>query len=499
MAEKRQKKFIYNDIDERYKRMNKIYIICISYIWVLLAAYLLLRLRSESILPIIAYANITLIVIFALGNFFIYFRKKNSRLFKIVTLVEIGIEIFLIGGQTSTQFIYFIMVAMLALQIPYYEKKSFKWASFSYIILYTVLIVVRSAKGAVELNLDSVCGYICIYQLLFVVNMVGSIAREYSEHALGSVEEQSGIQKKMVDGIIDVSKTVQGEAVKSSDMVDALVQVTESVVTSMERIVAATNTTALSIEEQNSMTQTIQRAIGETSERSKKMVSIAVTSNESIQENIKVMNELKEQSKLIAATNQEVTAAMDRLQDKTKEVEEIAGMILKISAQTNLLALNASIESARAGEAGKGFAVVAEQIRQLAEQSKSSTEDITRITNELSGNADEVVKSVEESIDAAVSQNDMILSAAESFEKLNTNMVELISDINEIDRKICGLSESNDRIVENISQLSATTQEVTASAEQAHEMSQQNLNSAEQVKVAINMIGDTTDGMKKYL
>ena len=95
-----------------------------------------------------------------------------------------------------------------------------------------------------------------------------------------------------------------------------------------------------------------------------------MNSNESIQENIRVMEELRTQSELITNTNHEVTTAMTKLQNKTKEVEEIAGMILNISSQTNLLALNASIESARAGEAGRGFAVVAEQIRQLAEQSE---------------------------------------------------------------------------------------------------------------------------------
>lgn len=190
---------------------------------------------------------------------------------------------------------------------------------------------------------------------------------------------------------------------------------------------------------------------------------------------------------------------MGRLQNKTKEVEDIAGMILSISSQTNLLALNASIESARAGEAGKGFAVVAEQIRQLAEQTKKSTEEIRRIINELNKNAEEVVASVKVSVDETKNQNKNILSAADAFGKLNCNMTRLIQDINEIDRQILGLSDSNNHIVENISHLSAVTQQVTASAEQVREMSGQNLNYAENVKAAISQIQKKTDGMKEYL
>mgnify|MGYP000714443791 FL=1 len=236
----------------------------------------------------------------------------------------------------------------------------------------------------------------------------------------------------MFDGIVDISKIIHSETAKSSSLVDELVNVTQTVAGNMKNIATASHTTSQNIEEQNNMTRSIQTAIETTGEHSRQMVSVATESNASIQENIKVMESLKAQSAQIASTNHEVTASMAKLQEKTAEVENIAGMILNISSQTNLLALNASIESARAGEAGRGFAVVADQIRQLAEQTKQSTEEITRITTELSMNANDVVKSIESSIDATNDQNDKIISAAASFEQLNANMAKLIQDIGAI-------------------------------------------------------------------
>ena len=228
-------------------------------------------------------------------------------------------------------------------------------------------------------------------------------------------------------------------------------------------------------------------------------MDIAEDSNKSIQENLDVMEELKGQSAQIASTNKQVTESMGKLQDKTKEVEEIADMILDISSQTDLLSLNASIESARAGEAGRGFAVVADQIRQLAEQTKNSTESITRIILELNENANEVMRSIETSLEATTNQNKMIHSAADSFGKLDQNMENLIEDIQEIDQRINHLADANNRIVDNISHLSATTEQITANAEQASSISEKSLQYAKQAKDAIMLIQETTEGMKAYL
>ena len=499
MKDTNEKQFRYNDHKERMKLVNKIYFIAMNILYVMFAIYLVMRVSMGSLNPAFAFSNLAVVIAFVIVNVICYLKDKAGEKYSTIQMILAGIEIFLVGMNTDAQFIFYALIVLYVMQIPYYNSKRIAKMCMIAGVGFMAVQAFRFTRGISAPNVDSICCMMCVIFGLYLDWRIGNIVQRFNEDALGSVAAQSKTIQNMFEGIVGISRTVQDEAAKSTETVEHLFETTQNVTVSMQEIVDSTTMTAQSIEEQNQMTQNIQMAIAQTGERSKKMVAIATQSNESIQDNKKVMEELQVQSRQIAETNSEVSASMIRLQEKTREVEEIAGMILGISSQTNLLALNASIESARAGEAGRGFAVVADQIRQLAEQTKKSTEEITRIINELNENANQVVVSVEKSVAATEDQNKKIVSATEAFGKLNEDMTVLISDINEMDKEILELSDSNNVIVDNISHLSAATQEVTANAEQVLGMSENNLTFAEGVKGSIETIEVSTEQMKQYL
>lgn len=141
---------------------------------------------------------------------------------------------------------------------------------------------------------------------------------------------------------------------------------------------------------------------------------------------------------------------------------------------------------------------VAGQIRQLAEETKKSTESITHIVDDLNDNAKTVVNAVGVSLKAADSQNQMIRTAADAFDELSGNMNVLIKNIQEINDRIDNLSTANNQIVENITQLSALSEEVSASAEETNHLTEMNVNYASRIRVSIQKINQTT-ALLKYV
>lgn len=492
------KKFRFTDTNERMKTMNSFLWIASCILLTNFMSFILMRIRSSDMQNTITMIGIVTIILSFIVNTVIYLRIPLWKHYKTLIYCEFFMIYLFMSIYLDANFIFFTLIGLLLSFIPYNDVKYSLIATIIFGLLYIITLIINIAFGDNTWNPNSISQMISILCVLYAVVRITTISKAFNADSLGAAEEQKQVQDSMVNDLLLISQDVKQQLQISNSLMDDLYVSTKTVDTSLSEIAFAAQTTAENIGDQSIMTQNIQDEINETAGRYKNIVQVADESNMSIKENLKNIGELKDQSQSIAVTNATVTTSMEKLQQKTNEVRDIAQIILNISQKTNLLALNASIESARAGEAGRGFAVVAEQIRQLAEQTRKSTEDISNILEDLSHHSNEVVATVDQSIEATTKQNNMIVIAGESIEKLGDNISYLVNEINELDKRIVNLSVSNNKIVESISQLSATTEEVTASSDQADELSEKNLESAEKAKSTLSAINKTMDKMNVY-
>ncbi|MBP3678442.1 MAG: chemotaxis protein, partial [Agathobacter sp.] len=253
------------------------------------------------------------------------------------------------------------------------------------------------------------------------------------------------------------------------------------------------------IQNQSMMTQNIQEHLEQVVQRAETMLQTANESETLNKDSLEKIHRLRNEALTLIETNDMVAESMKQLQQNVESVKEITNTIMDISSQTNLLSLNASIESARAGEAGRGFAVVADEIRTLSERTKQETENISQILGDLAKNTEETAVAVKKSLEIGNVQETMVMEIAEQFEKLNANISELGYDVNEIGHGLNNLAKANTEIVSDITTLSATTEEVTASAQQSTELTEENYQSAVEAKEILDNILEVSHEMDAYI
>ena len=116
------------------------------------------------------------------------------------------------------------------------------------------------------------------------------------------------------------------------------------------------------------------------------MEELARTSGQIAETVERVATQAAETRDKLERAREDILASTERtlsLTDRVRDITRILSMINDLADQTNLLALNAAIEAARAGEAGRGFAVVADEVRRLADRSKTLASDISQITSSV--------------------------------------------------------------------------------------------------------------------
>ncbi len=192
---------------------------------------------------------------------------------------------------------------------------------------------------------------------------------------------------------------------------------------------------------------------------------------------------------------QQIMVGMGDLKTKSDEINEITDLINQITEQTNLLALNASIEAARAGEAGLGFAVVAQEIRNLAEQSRSATERIGNLINQVQTRVDQVSEEIQDQVDDFAEGVKLTEVAGDTFERIAQAVLASDQMINQMNSHIDKIKEAGESIARNISDVASQAEESAASAEEIAASSEENLKVVDQMSQLVTNLETLSEQM----
>jgi methyl-accepting chemotaxis protein len=304
---------------------------------------------------------------------------------------------------------------------------------------------------------------------------------------------------QMVKKIISETDTVNAVILESHQNITVLTNELENAAATVQELSAGMEETAASTEEITATSNEIANAVETVAVKAQEG---ALSANEISNKAISLKDSALELQNEAEQTRLTIKKEMDEALEKAREVDKIrtlSEVILQISSQTNLLALNAAIESARAGEAGKGFSVVADEIRKLAENSKSTVIEIQdtlgiilEAVENLSGSSrrtleyveTKVMDSYKESVLVGENYNQDAQSINDWAIELSATSQELLASIKTVSEGIVEISKATEagsegtmhiadkvsNIKDKANKIKSETDHVKASADNLHDL-----------------------------
>jgi methyl-accepting chemotaxis protein len=306
----------------------------------------------------------------------------------------------------------------------------------------------------------------------FVRNLTEGLNQllETAEHGLAAVVEslQALAQGDLTKGISGDYKGTFGQLKDDTnttierlrEVVGRIKEATEAINTASQEIAAGNQDLSSRTEEQASSLE----------ETASSMEELNATVRQNA-DNARQANELSKSSNDIAVRGgdmvKRVVSTMGEIQDSSKKIADIIGVIDSIAFQTNILALNAAVEAARAGEQGRGFAVVATEVRNLAQRSAQAAKEIKIL--------------IAESVDK-------VEGGAKLVDQAGTTMDEVVVSFRQVANLVTEISNAS-------REQSSGIEQVTQAVTQMDEVTQQNAALVEQAAAAAESLEDQARGL----
>ncbi len=265
---------------------------------------------------------------------------------------------------------------------------------------------------------------------------------QQSNTAAAATEQASANVKNMAAGVEEISANAT------------------TVASASEEVSANLSTVGAAVEQMSSN----MKVVANTSEKMTAAVNSVATAIEEMSVSLNEVSKSSGQAATVASkaaqSASNTAVIVDKLGESAQEIGKVVDMIKGIAAQTNLLALNATIEAASAGEAGKGFAVVANEVKELAKQTASATEDIRAQVAGMQGNTQQAVKAIDEIVQIINEINSISGNIAAAVE-------EQTATTNEISKNVGDAARGANEVSRNVQQAALGANEVSKNVQEA--------------------------------
>lgn len=313
-----------------------------------------------------------------------------------------------------------------------------------------------------------IAGYFTKRGIIQPINMVTERIRDIAE---GEGDLTKRLDESMHDELGELSKwfnnfveklqqIIAGLAVNSS----ALAENSKELTSSSSQISEGSEAQTLRATQVATATQELSSTITEIVRNVTSAVDVAEDAASVAREGGKIVTDTIESMNGIATSARESSEIISMLGNSSHEIGNIIRVINDIADQTNLLALNAAIEAARAGEQGRGFAVVADEVRKLAEKTVNATKEIGGMITSMQEKTADAIRSMESEVSAVSDGVNLATGAGESLREI-VEKVELVTAmVNQISTASRQQSEATDQISGDIETVANVISETASSA-----------------------------------